>query len=165
MRISQRDDGQWVVTGVYVHGPEVTASTLQAVPVSQLDLIMNLSTMDLFDLQTLMKYGGHGAPTLSDDGEVSTAALRAQAEGAPEELRLIEPLAQDRATLTRPDGSNPDAFYARVADAYREHALRSRAPSVGIATEAGVPVATARSWVREARRRGHLPPGKKGKAG
>lgn len=157
---------KWVVTGVYVHGPEVTASALQSVPISQLDLVMNLSTMNLYDLQTLMKHGGHGAPTLDDDADnVSTALLRGQAEGAPRELRLIEPAAEGRPKLTRPDGSDPDGFYQLVARAYAEYAPRTRAPAVEIAKEADVPIGTARGWVREARRRGHLRPGRQGKVG
>jgi hypothetical protein len=165
MRITRRGD-RWVVTDVYLHASEVTAADLQSVPIGQLDLSMNLTTTDLYDLQTLMKYGGHGAPTLNDDaGDVSTAVLRAQAEDAPPELRLIEPRAKDRPKLTRPAGRDPDAFYQQVARAYAEYASQTRAPAIEIAKEAGVPVGTARGWVREARRRGHLRPGRQGKVG
>jgi hypothetical protein len=66
---------------------------------------------------------------------------------------------------TRPDGTDPDGFSAKVAAAYREYAPQTRAPALKIADEAGVPVATVRSWIREARRRGKLPQGRKGRAG
>ena len=159
-------DGHVVVDAVYVHGPEVTASTLQAVPVSHLALVTNLTGADLYTLLTVIKFGGLGYPVTHEtaDHEPSLAELRAAAEDAPPELILIE-RSSDRRRLTRPDGTDPDGFSARVAEAYREYAVQTRAPGVEIAAEAGVPVATARSWIREARRRGHLPEGRKGRAG
>jgi hypothetical protein len=160
-------DGRVVVDAVYVHGPEITATTLQAVPVSHLALIANLMPgIALFDILTAIKFGGYDYPVteeLASSGEPSLADLRAHAEGAPAEFVLVERI--ERGPLTRPDGTDPDGFSARVAEAYREYAMRTRAPAVEIAAEAGVPVATARSWIREARRRGKLPPGRKGKAG
>lgn len=72
---------------------------------------------------------------------------------------------RQRKRLTRPDGADPDEFYPLVARAYFEYAPKTRAPAKEIAAEAGVPVATAHRWIREARRRGFLPPARKGKAG
>lgn len=74
----------------------------------------------------------------------------------------------DRPKLTRPaPGIDPDEFYRQVAAAYREYALQSRSPAKQIAAEDGpdVPVTTAHRWVREARRRGFLPPIRKGAVG
>jgi hypothetical protein len=59
----------------------------------------------------------------------------------------------------------PDAFYAAVADAYRFLALASRRPAVELADANGVPPSTTRRWVKEARRRGLLAPGQKGRRG
>lgn len=69
------------------------------------------------------------------------------------------------APLRRPDGSDPDTFYKLVGDHYRWHAAVTAKPAARIAADAGVPVTTVHRWIREARRRGHLPPGRKGKAG
>jgi len=73
--------------------------------------------------------------------------------------------AEERPRLTRPDGLAPDEFYSRVAAAYSEYAPRTRAPAKEIAAEAKVPITTVHRWIREARRRGFLPPARKGKAG
>ena len=165
LRIARRGSSRWVVDGVYVHGPDLTASIMQRVPVSHVELVMNLGAMtDLEELKTVVKYFGFGYPIRPDFPELTLADLAKQAEGAPREFRMIETGA-DRPKLTRPDGTDPDGFYARVAVAYVEYAPQTRAPAVAIASEAEVPVATARSWVRESRRRGKLPPGRKGKAG
>jgi hypothetical protein len=68
--------------------------------------------------------------------------------------------------LTRPDGSNPDAFYSQVADAYRDVAQTNhRKVAVVLAEEADVPVGTVHRWILESRRRGFLPSARQGRAG
>ena len=163
MKVSD-ESGMWLVTDVYVHGPEVTASVLQQVPVSQLNVIMNL--VGEWDPDTIAEAMNEdlGQQVIADpDHEPSLARLRKRAENAPATLPVER--AKSRPRLTRPDRTDPEGFYALVGAAYREYALQTRAPAVKIAEEAGVPVATARSWIREARRRGKLPQGRKGKAG
>jgi hypothetical protein len=170
MRIIRRG-GRWVVDGVYVHGPEITASALKAIPVGRLDLVTNLmtkGTLYIYERETVMKLGDNAYPFYPlRDGvveEPSLAMLREQARGAPRELRIPGP-ASDRGRLTRPDRSDPDKFYDRVAEAYREYAAQSRSPATKMAEEANVPVTTVHRWIREARRRGYLPAGRAGKAG
>jgi hypothetical protein len=167
MRVAERGDGSGlVVDAVYVHGPEVTASTLQGIPVSHLAVAAAFAD-SLFAFLTVLKYGGFRYPVSVEQGggEPSLAELRELESGAPASLRLIEQMKKQRPTLTRPDGSDPDGFADRVAEAYREYVMETRSPALKIAEEAGVPVGTARGWIREARRRGKLPQGRKGKAG
>ncbi|WP_369053886.1 hypothetical protein [Kineococcus terrestris] len=71
----------------------------------------------------------------------------------------------ERPRLSRPASSDAEEFYSLVAWAYREYAEGTRAPAKKIAEEAEVPVTTAHRWIREARRRGLLPPGQQGRAG
>jgi len=59
----------------------------------------------------------------------------------------------------------PDQFYDAIAAAYRTLAHSSMRPVVDLAEANAVPVTTAQRWVREARSRGKLPPGRTGKAG
>ena len=59
----------------------------------------------------------------------------------------------------------PDAFYDAVASAYRALATSSPRPVAELAAANDVPVTTAQRWVKEARRRGLLAPGRPGKAG
>jgi transposase-like protein len=70
-----------------------------------------------------------------------------------------------RAPLTRPDGTDPEGFSRRVAEAYNEAVQATPAPAPALAEEAGVPVVTVHRWIADARRRGALPPGRKGVAG
>jgi hypothetical protein len=58
-----------------------------------------------------------------------------------------------------------DTFYKRVAVRYSQLAARSNRPAVEMANANGVPVTTVHRWVKEARRRGFLPPGQKGRRG
>lgn len=67
--------------------------------------------------------------------------------------------------LRRSKGIDPDEFADRVAYYYRIFTGLSPRPAKEIAEHSGVPVATVRGWIREARLRGKLPPGTRGKAG
>jgi hypothetical protein len=67
--------------------------------------------------------------------------------------------------LSRPDGSDPDAFYREVAEAYRDVIQDHRNVAVVLAKEANVPVGTVHRWIVEARRRGFLPAARVGRAG
>jgi hypothetical protein len=63
----------------------------------------------------------------------------------------------------------PERFYQLVAAAYLRHvtwgtAMRST-PSLFIAQETGAPLPTVQGWVHRARRRGYLPPARRGQAG
>lgn len=162
MHVTEGDNGPLVVDGVYVHGPEITASVLQAIPISHLAVAASFAD-SLFTLLAFLKYSGFHYPVTVEGDEPSLATLRQQADGAPATLRLIERAKRER--LKRPDGTDPDGFAERVAAAYREYVMETRSPALKIAEEAGVPVGTARGWIREARRRGKLPQGHKGKAG
>ncbi|SDJ94175.1 hypothetical protein [Nonomuraea jiangxiensis] len=82
------------------------------------------------------------------------------ATGMPREQFLRE-----LAPLARRKEEDPDEFSQRVAWYYRAFSALSPRPAKDIADHSHVPVATVRGWIREARLRGKLPPGKKGKAG
>lgn len=69
------------------------------------------------------------------------------------------------APLSRDKSDDPEDFAERVAWYYRVFAGLSSKPAKAIADHSGVPVTTVRGWIREARLRGKLPPGTKGKAG
>lgn len=59
----------------------------------------------------------------------------------------------------------PDSFYRDIAHAYLQLAQSTARPAAELAEVGGVPVTTAHRWVKEARRRGFLPPGRPGRAG
>jgi hypothetical protein len=164
MKTEERDNG-WVITDVYVHAPEVTATVLREAPLGQLGLIMNLlGNWDPDTIADANKQMGQQVLLLDDSSrDPSLARLRDRARTAGPDLPVYK--VGSRPRLSRPDGSDPRGFYELVGIAYREYAPQTRAPAVAIAAEAGIPVATARGWIREARRRGNLPEGHKGKAG
>ncbi|MGE4164029.1 MAG: hypothetical protein AB7G23_20065 [Vicinamibacterales bacterium] len=79
-------------------------------------------------------------------------------------------------TVASPDGEDllleiperrpfGDAFYRSVAEVYRRAAALHRGPAAVLAEANGVPVSSVHSWVKEARRRGFLPAGIRGRAG
>ena len=113
---------------------------------------------------------------LQVDGPVSAGTLRAipvgRIEAAANAQLQATPTAAHRpkARIAASLRSNavrgyPDAFYDAVASVYRHLAGTSSRPVGDIAAANDVPVTTAQRWVKEARRRGLLPPGQPGKAG
>jgi hypothetical protein len=62
-------------------------------------------------------------------------------------------------------GPKGDDFYRFVGEVYGKAATVSTRPAAELAKAWEVPVTTVHRWIREARRRGHLPPAEPGRRG
>lgn len=67
--------------------------------------------------------------------------------------------------LYRRKNESPDEFAGRVAWYYRVFSQITPHPAKSIAEHSHKPVGTVRGWIHEARARGKLPPGTRGRAG
>jgi hypothetical protein len=76
----------------------------------------------------------------------------------------VEQFLAELQPLTRRRGQDPDEFAALVAAYYNAFAMISPKPVKKLAEHAKIPLPTAHGWVREARLRGKLPKGQRGKA-
>lgn len=150
VKVRQDDEGRWSITDLYLHGGEISGETLRAIRMPQ---------VEAGAYNQIIRSGPDADPAEAgwDDG-VTIGQIRGVAPALHRKRRTRKPLA-------RPAGDDPERFYAQVAAAYREHQETTSAPAKAIAEEAGVPVTTAHRWVREARIRGHLPRGRKGRVG
>jgi len=164
----RRRDGRLVITDLYIHGAEITPEVLRGISMSRLqaaltfNLVMSkvLPIADLPPDAVAPPIVRELGPVAGDDApEPSLADLRNRVQR--DDRSEIE--IPQRLPLTRPGGIAPEQFYPRVAAAYSEYAPHTRAPAKEIAAEAKVPITTVHRWIREARRRGFLPPAKKGK--
>ncbi|WP_460302801.1 hypothetical protein [Actinocorallia aurea] len=105
------------------------------------------------------------------DGPVTARAIRSIPIGQLELLRRSDtgfPMGLIKAhlkPLRRSDYADPEQFAEQVAHYYLNFSNMSSKPAKEMADHSGVPVTTVRGWIREARLRGKLPPGTKGKAG
>jgi hypothetical protein len=79
--------------------------------------------------------------------------------------QLWNPKAPRLRAKVLPGARKSDVFYQRVAALYSQRATQSSRPAVEMANANGVPVTTVHRWVKEARRRGFLPPGQRGRRG
>ncbi len=99
-----------------------------------------------------------------------TATLLLKGRPSPPEVKA-EAAPKSRPVMrfrgAKAKGPRPDAFYAEVASAYRWLVIEegSRRPVLDLAKANRVPPSTAHRWIREARRRGILGPGVRGRAG
>lgn len=152
VRFEVDGDGRHRVVELRVRG-EVTNEALRAIAIGRIE-----ATADV----TL---GGWDTPdaepvALVQVGEPATVGAASwhlpHPEGAPPAEVHEKPKVQR---------GRSDDFYRQVADEYREHLVDSHRPAALIAEAHGVPLTTAHRWIREARRRGYLPPGRPGRAG
>lgn len=167
-RLRERD-GHVVVSDLFISGDDLTADSLRRIQPGRIVAGTALGLVsDIGGPSEPGRVGESGhrrgmtfAAIIKkmhshDDSGLGVGDLRS--------LRPVELGQRKRQPVGRPDGTDPDAFYARVAEAYRSAAAASNKPAVILAEENDVPVDTARGWVKEARRRGYLERGRAGHA-
>jgi hypothetical protein len=161
--------GRAAITRLVIAGEGLDSSTLRGIPIGRVESLLTPPPTGLMerlpaDVLDDMEQRGHLFPTLirALDQTVNDFLDR---EPVPVPGIKVTRKPARRKPLTRPDGSDPDAFSRRVADAYSDAIQTTSRPATVLAEEAGVPVGTVHRWVLEARRRGHLPPARKGRAG
>jgi len=172
MRLQPDETGRLVVTSLFLDSPRITAALLRKIQPARVEAMVNLAADKRRDVDV---QGGGISSEDPDFASVLLADALTTFTTSDEKVTLgelrqrkpvqLSPPRADREPLGRPDGKDAEGFYRRVAEAYRELAEHTRAPAVRIAEEANVPLTTAHRWIREARRRGFLPPAQKGKAG
>jgi hypothetical protein len=167
------DDGRGGVkiTALTIVAPDrITSATLRAVPIGRIEAAINadpelLSVALAKDQLDGVLHLLEGAPEIPMGGKSITVTVGDSAAINDSVAAGLSP-GDDPAELplTRPDRTDPTAFYGRVARRYMTLVPKTAKPAPAIAQEAGVPVATARRWINEARRRGLLPAGRPGRA-
>jgi hypothetical protein len=156
VRIAVGDGGRLVLCGLRIDGSP-TADLLRAIPVGRIEAVANaqLAVVDTEIVVSDVPRSIRERPTMPP-------------VGSPDGWEASDPSLAVRLPADRSDGRSrgrPDLFYRQVADAYLDLSQGSPRPASDIARTHGVPVTTAHRWVKEARRRGFLPPGRPGKTG
>ena len=162
VRVSATSDGRLVLRGLRIDG-EPTAGLLRGIPVGRIEAAANAQLMSVHD--TIVPRPG--------DGELpSHPHWRGPALALPERPALpgwevTDPgrAAQRAEPDARRKQGRPDEFYRDLAQVYLDLARSSSRPAAELAEARQVPQTTAHRWIKEARRRGYLPPGRPGKAG
>lgn len=140
VRVGEGEDGRLHLVEMHVAG-RLSAEVLRSIPVGRIEAAANAQL--------------HPSAASPFEGE----RLWSEPWPEPDAAALPPGLWRDAA------GGYPDAFYDAVAVVYRQRAAASHRPVADMAGANGVPLTTAQRWVKEARRRGLLAPGRPGKAG
>ncbi|SRR6266540_663714 len=149
-----RDDrGRWRADGLWVAAPALDSDMLRRLSIPAYEAAANTPAAVARLEQS--------AQDLDERFERTRKRTRTWLDGQMLKASGRRPSAR----LKVPPGAKPDSFYAKVAAVYRQLAASSNRPAVELAEANDVPVTTAHRWVKEARRRGHLPPGQKGRRG
>lgn len=153
VRIAAGADGRLVLAGLRIDG-ELSAELLRAIPVGRIEAAANAQLTIVNDHVVLSATPG------PRDG-----AMPRQPRPVDTGWEMTDPVgATARPNGTR-RGGRPDSFYQGVAGRYQDLTQRSSRPAADLAEADNVPVTTAHRWIKEARRRGFLPPGRPGKTG
>lgn len=134
--------------------PGITTGTLKGFPIAWIESMVNTPEA----LRAL-------AARDSDDPKQDPTGMALHELGSTFLFEDLEYATDEGPKLSRPDGTDPDGFYRQVAEAYNMALRESMKPATVLADAAGVPVPTVHRWIAEARRRGFLPPARKGRAG
>jgi hypothetical protein len=185
-RFGQAKSGRLEIREVYLASDDhLSAATLRQLPLAWMELFANqpgtreriLRRLDMPgpDLRRLAAHFTTMFPDPRNEVRHWVArSFKAQVEGSGEPqapMRRRKPwrpqvLPAPPLKLAVPSTvPYPDAFYEAVADAYRFLAMATWRPAVELADANGVPATTTRRWIKEARRRGLLAPGQKGRRG
>jgi hypothetical protein len=150
---AEEEGARGEIVGLAVYGRNLTAEKLRTIPLAHIETVAN----------TNPEFRPHIAGT--EQHSIGKTFDHVIQEANKVLMSEAYRKAQPRTPLTRPDGSDPDAFYEQVAVAYRDVVQTTPKVAKVLADEAGVPVGTVHRWVMEARRRGFLPPARQGRAG
>ena len=166
VRVVGTPGGRLVLAGLRIDG-EPTAELLRAIPVGRIEATANAQLTIVADAIVPLAEGRpvphrprwpRGAPPPEppevdgwDTPEPTRPARRPRAGRAPGAAHAAR--------------GRPDRFYREVAAAYLDLAQASARPAADLAQTHGIPTTTAHRWIKEARRRGFLPPGRPGKSG
>jgi hypothetical protein len=146
-------DGRVIVRRLVLAGEPVNSAAVSRFPVGWVEGVLNMPWLRSSVI----------AEDASDD--VLTPALEAAlvSPGTGGIGELVDfSQEQSRPKLGRPNGRDPDSFYRLVATVHAEAVSHGLPPAPTLASEAQVPVRTVHGWIREARRRGFLPPTRRG---
>lgn len=148
LRLRRTDEGTWVPQGT-LYAPPLSPEKLRTIPLRRILVAVAASDAARNDLEKRLT---ESTPEPGTKGFYESFTGWVHPE---------PPLPK----LERPSGRRlSDDFYAGVATLYRAAAARGLNPRITVAEVAGASTEVAGRWVREARKRGQLPPTTPGKA-
>jgi hypothetical protein len=161
-KVRAAEDGRLEITEVYIRSRGegvVQTGQLRKIPLGRIESLANRPDrrqilLDLLEgparsLEEAAKGQIAKEPPVEESEERSRARKRRRA------AKLPTPVSR----------KYPDSFYTKVAVAYLDLVAEGVSPATEIAAVNGVPVTQVHRWIKEARRRGLLGPGRAGKAG
>ncbi|SRR6266508_1588559 len=162
VHVSKTPAGRWVIdmiklaaggtgTGEYPTG-RITARDLQRLPLGQLEATLNHLAQQ--GLAPLLEVEGQRQVKMRHP-ELDTEIVVA---GTARDLLPGPPKAPAK-------GAKGDEFYRQIGAIYGKAAMNSTRPAADLAEVWKMPITTIHRWIREARRRGHLPPAEQGRRG
>jgi hypothetical protein len=174
LRVKERHDHRLKIVGlVFFDGAGLSGAMLRELPLGAWEAQINTPEVaallrerlteegpsDFYDLAA--EHKALDCSPMPEDADDGALEFHLPSEGIDSAVAIIVEPQLDLGVTALPAGRRPDAFYRAVADAYSWLAGRVRRPAVELAAANHVPTTTIHRWVKEARRRGLLGPGRR----
>ena len=160
VRFRRSDTGRFVPSQILFQSKEaIDSETVRRLPIARIEATVNSQPIR----EEVMKRLDEPVELRFEDGRLVFQMPPEEAEKRLARARRKRSAKLPADLLSKP--RRPDRFYQLVGEAYEQLAAETNRPAAELAEANGVPLTTAHRWVKEARRRGFLPPGQKGRRG
>ena len=160
LRAGRSNDNRLEIFELYIPSDDVRLETddLRLVPLGRVEALINHPQRT----QQIHARLDEGTGSFEAARNHFSTTGRVAAEIVGEQLLKKAELKLPRAGA---QGPKSEEFYRRVADMYGRLVAEGSRPAAAIAEANAVPVTSVHRWIREARARRFLPPGRAGKTG
>jgi len=163
VRFEARKNGRLEATEL--HARRLSPAALREVPLGRIESAANEESLRAEILTSIGREGEEAGAPLYALRRIAPSRRELAARGLAKHEARLSPWTGLGATLRirpRPGERGPDDFYRDIGAVYERLSATTGRPAPDLAQQAGVSVSTVHRWVKEARRRGLMAPGRRG---
>lgn len=163
VRLEKRSDGRLEATELHARG--LSPADLRAIPLGRIEAAANEVGVRAEVLGRIGRSGGRAGAPLHALRSLAPSRRERELRALSEHEAWLVPFAGLQSTLSirpKPGKRGPDEFYRDIGAIYERLAATTARPAPELARSAKVSVSTVHRWVKEARRRGLIAPGRRG---
>jgi hypothetical protein len=163
VRLEPRPDGR--LEAIEVHAARLSAADLRAIPLGRIEAAANEEHVRRELLEEIDRRGAQAGAPLARLRRLAPSSRERELQVLAAHEAWLAPFLGLQATLSirpRAGQRGSDDFYRDIAAIYERLAATTRRPAPELAHRARVSESTVHRWVKEARKRGLMAPGRRG---
>lgn len=162
VRIEARRDGRLEATELHARG--LSPADLRQIPLGRIEAAVNEEGVRAEVLERIRRQGERAGGPLQELRSIAPSRGERELRVLAEHEAWLAPFLGLSSILRlrpRPGEKGPDWFYREIGAIYERLSATTGRPAPDLARKAGVSVSTVHRWVKEARRRGLMAPGRR----